>query len=54
MVDDELALLGARDVDALATLIGDKPFLMGDAPCAADAAVFAMLAFVVAVVAASA
>lgn len=42
--DDELSVLGARDVDALATLIGDKPFLMGEKPCAADAAVFAMLA----------
>lgn len=40
----ELAALGTRDVEALAELIGDKPFLMGDAPCAADAAVFAMLA----------
>lgn len=40
----ELAVLGARDVEALATQIGDKLFLFGDAPCAADAAVFAMLA----------
>lgn len=41
--DAELSILGARDVEALATLIGDKPFLMGEVPCAADAAVFAML-----------
>lgn len=41
--DSELAVLGGRDVDALATLLGDKPYLMGDAPCAADAAVFAAL-----------
>jgi glutathione S-transferase len=40
----ELAVLGVRDVDALATLIGDKPYLMGETPCAADAAVFAALA----------
>ncbi|WP_424362584.1 glutathione S-transferase family protein [Methylocystis parvus] len=39
----EIAVLGARDVEALSTLIGDKPFLMGETPCAADAAVFAAL-----------
>ncbi|RTL88553.1 MAG: glutathione S-transferase family protein [Hyphomicrobiales bacterium] len=39
----ELAILGSRDVEALATLIGGKPFLFGDRPCAADASVFAML-----------
>jgi glutathione S-transferase len=38
---DELAL---RDIDALAVLLGDKPFLMGDFPCGADAAVFAFVA----------
>ncbi|MGJ0506219.1 MAG: glutathione S-transferase C-terminal domain-containing protein [Methylocystis sp.] len=41
--DAELGVLGQRDVDALATLLGDKPFLMGANPCAADAAVFAAL-----------
>jgi glutathione S-transferase len=40
----EIDLLGGRDVETLATLIGDKPYLMGDRPCAADAAVFAALA----------
>ncbi|WP_363348034.1 glutathione S-transferase family protein [Methylocystis echinoides] len=40
----ELALLGARDVEALATLLGDKPFLFGERPCAADASAFGMLA----------
>jgi glutathione S-transferase len=40
----EIAVLGARDVDALAALIGEKPYLMGENPCAADAAVFAALA----------
>jgi glutathione S-transferase len=39
----ELAVLGRRDVETVATLIGDKPYLFGEAPCAADAAVFAML-----------
>ncbi len=39
----ERAALGTRDVETLATIIGDKPYLMGDSPCAADAAVFATL-----------
>jgi glutathione S-transferase len=41
---EELAAFAARDAGALSTLIGDKPFLMGETPCAADAAVFATLA----------
>jgi glutathione S-transferase len=40
----EIDLLAERDVETLATLIGDKPFLMGDKPCAADASAFAALA----------
>ena len=40
----EIAALAARDVEALAVLLGGKPWLMGDAPCAADAAVFGLLA----------
>lgn len=39
----ELAAFAARDADALSQLIGDKPFLMGETPCAADAALFATL-----------
>ncbi len=39
----EIKVLGNRDIEALATLLGDKPYLMGDAPCAADAAMFATL-----------
>jgi len=38
---DELAI---ADINALATLIGDKAFLMGDQPCGADATVFAFVA----------
>jgi glutathione S-transferase len=38
---DELAI---KDIDALATLIGEKAFLMGDRPCAADATVFSFVA----------
>lgn len=41
---DEIAELGRRDIDALATLLGDKPFLFGDAPCGADATAFAFVA----------
>ncbi|MGD9543599.1 MAG: glutathione S-transferase family protein [Methylocystis sp.] len=42
----EIDALGVRDVEALATLIGDKPYLFGDAPCGADATVFAFVASV--------
>ena len=40
----EIAALAARDIEALAAMLGSKPWLMGDAPCAADAAVFGLLA----------
>jgi glutathione S-transferase len=36
--------LAIADIDALATLIGDKAFLMGEKPCGADATVFAFVA----------
>jgi glutathione S-transferase len=32
-----------RDVDALAAILGDKPFLVGDKPCAADGFVFGIV-----------
>lgn len=35
---DQLAIM---DINALSATIGEKPFLMGEQPCAADAAVFA-------------
>jgi glutathione S-transferase len=38
---DELAI---ADINALATLIGDKAFLLGEKPCGADAAVFGFVA----------
>jgi glutathione S-transferase len=41
---DEIALLAARDLGSLADFLGDKPYLMGTRPCAADAAVFAFVA----------
>lgn len=47
----EVDRLGVRDIEALAALIGDKPYLFGDKPCGADATVFAFLAVVMAPVA---
>lgn len=41
---DELAELGRRDIEALSVLLGDKPYLFGEAPSAADATAFAMVA----------
>jgi glutathione S-transferase len=38
---DELAALG---IDAIAAFLGAKPYLMGDAPCGADATIFAFVA----------
>jgi glutathione S-transferase len=42
----EAAELGVKDVESLATLLGDKPFLFGNEPCGADATVFAFVASV--------
>jgi glutathione S-transferase len=51
---DEVEALGVRDIDALATLIGDKPYLFGDTPCGADATVFGFVASILAPMAESA
>jgi glutathione S-transferase len=40
----DIDALGIRDIEALATLIGDKPYLFGNAPCGADATIFAFVA----------
>lgn len=40
----EAIVLTSRDIESLATFIGDKQFLFGLTPCAADATVFAFLA----------
>jgi glutathione S-transferase len=40
----EQAELAIADINALATLVGEKAFLMGDRPCGADATVFAFVA----------
>ena len=39
----EIAELAIRDVEALAAILGEKPFLMGEKPCAADAFVFGIV-----------
>jgi glutathione S-transferase len=41
---EQIAELARRDIEALATLLGDKPCLFGEAPCAADATAFAFVA----------
>jgi glutathione S-transferase len=38
-----IAEFAIRDVEALATILGGKPFLMGAKPCAADAFVFGIV-----------
>ena len=40
----EIGDLAEHDIDALATLLGDKPYLFGDRPCGADATMFAFVA----------
>jgi glutathione S-transferase len=42
--DDEVVELGARSLEALSMLLGDKPYLFGDTPCGADATAFGMTA----------
>lgn len=41
---DERTAIGVRGIDALAAQIGDRPWLMGDQPCGADAFVSASIA----------
>lgn len=41
---DEIAELGCRSLAALASLLGNKPYLFGPAPSAADATAFAFVA----------
>jgi glutathione S-transferase len=41
---EEAAKLGVKDIETLTTVLGDKPYLFGDAPCGADATVFAFVA----------
>jgi len=39
----EIAELAIRDLEALAAILGDRPFIMGDGPCAADGSVFGII-----------
>jgi len=41
---EEIAELARRDIHALAAVLGEKPYLMGDKPCGADATAFAFAA----------
>jgi glutathione S-transferase len=43
----DIAALAIRDLDALAALLGNKPFLMGDKPCAADATAFGIVTSII-------
>lgn len=45
---ERIAELGIRSIDALAELLGERPWLMGDAPAGVDATAFGMLASVMA------
>jgi glutathione S-transferase len=42
--DEEIADLGEKSLDALAQLLGDRPFLMGERPTGVDAIAFAQVA----------
>lgn len=41
---DEMMQIVTRAIDAVSDFLGDKPWLMGDVPCGADASVWAMVA----------
>ncbi len=43
---DQIAKLAAADIDAVATMLGDQPFLFGDAPTLADCTVYGFLALI--------
>ncbi len=40
---DEVFAMGAGDIDACAEILGDKPFVLGDAPRTVDCALFAFV-----------
>lgn len=42
----QIAALGERSIDALACLLGEQPYFMGEHPCAVDATALGMLASV--------
>jgi len=44
--DAEIAELGGRSLEALSTILGDKPYVMGETVSGIDATAFAMVAAV--------
>jgi len=42
--ETEIIELAGRSLEALSAFLGDKPYLMGEAPCGADATAFGMVA----------
>lgn len=40
----QIAAIAAKGIESLAAILGDKPYLMGDQPCGADATAFAFTA----------
>jgi glutathione S-transferase len=42
----EIVALGVRSLAALSVILGERPYLMGERPCGADATVFGVLAFI--------
>jgi glutathione S-transferase len=44
LTDAEIILKASKSIDATAAILGDKPFLLGDQPCGADAFVYAGIA----------
>jgi glutathione S-transferase len=41
---EEIAALAVRAINSIADFLGNKPYLMGEAPCGADATVFSFIA----------
>ena len=39
----EIVTIATRGIDSIASFMADRPYLMGDAPCGADAAVFSTI-----------
>ncbi len=41
---EQIVALAAKDLEAVSAILGDKPYLMGDHPCSADASLYAFVA----------
>lgn len=44
--DEDILFLGTRSLYSFSQLLGDKPYLLGETPCGADATAFGMIATV--------